>query len=80
MAGDSSCARANNADSNTINCYNSKGEFQGIRHAMTDQELQMYMHNQQMEAQSRQSYQPSSSKPSSGYIFTPSAPIYYQRY
>jgi hypothetical protein len=61
-------------------CINSAGEEVGYRDAMTDQQLQMYMHNQQMEAQSYQSYQPSSSKPSSGYIFTPSAPIYYQSY
>lgn len=80
MAGDSVCSKVKVRDSNTIECYNSKGEYQGWRSAMTDQQLQMYMHKQQMEAQSYRSYQPSSSKPSSGYIFTPSAPIYYQRY
>jgi len=59
MAGDSACARANSADSNTINCYNSKGEFQGIRHAMSDQELQMYMHKQTMNSQTPSyNYQP----------------------
>jgi len=81
LAGDSVCSNVKVRDSNTIECYNSKGEYQGWRSAMTDQQLQMYMHNQQQSAQSYQQRRSNDNyKPSSGYIFTPSAPIYYQGY
>ena len=45
MAGDSACAKYRVVDSTTINCLNSKGESQGYRYAMTDQQLDMYRHN-----------------------------------
>lgn len=77
MAGDSACSKVKVKDSNTINCYNSKGEYQGYRRAMTDQQL--YMYNNRPRYESSYDSKPQR-QPSSGYIFTPSQPIYYQSY
>lgn len=50
-AGDSDCRSANQRTDTSITCYNSDGEETGYRNAMTDQQLQMYRHNQQMSQQ-----------------------------
>ena len=51
MTGDSNCRSSTQRTSTTINCYDSDGELLGFRTAMTDQELDMYRHNQQMKQQ-----------------------------
>lgn len=49
MAGDSKCRDGRFESDDTIRCYTSDGEYTGIRHAMTDQQFQMYMHKENME-------------------------------
>ncbi len=51
MSGDSNCRYSSERTDTSINCFNSDKEPTGYRDAMTDQELQMYQHNQQMEQQ-----------------------------
>lgn len=59
MVGDSNCRRFSQDSYDTINCFNSGGEFMGYRAAMSDQDMQMYnaqqaqAHRNQIE-QSRQ--------------------------
>ena len=50
MMGDVNC-RSYRFESSTsgVYCYNSDGEVTGYRSAMNNQQLQMYMYNQQME-------------------------------
>jgi len=48
MTGDSNCIKGNVVNSNTIKCYTSDGKMTGYRAAMTDQQVQMYMHNENM--------------------------------
>ncbi len=50
MAGDDNCVRSNMRNAYTINCYNSSGQYTGYRHAMNNQQISMYQHNQQMRA------------------------------
>lgn len=61
MAGDSNCVRYRQLSSTRILCIDTNGAETGYRDAMTDQELQMYMHNrtiaQQQSAQLNQSLQ-----------------------
>lgn len=47
LAGDSNCVRYRQLSESRIMCINKKGEEVGYRDAMTDQELQVYMYNQQ---------------------------------
>ena len=54
MAGDAACRAYSVIDSRTIYCLNDDGERTGRRSALTDQQLQMYRHNQNM-AQSKSS-------------------------
>ncbi|MDT8451554.1 MAG: hypothetical protein RQ936_02270 [Gammaproteobacteria bacterium] len=51
MAGDSNCVRARQYTEDKIMCINSNGDETGWRAAMTDQQLQMYQHNQQRQQQ-----------------------------
>lgn len=54
MAGDDKCKKARRIADSRIMCINSDGKETGYRDAMTDQELQMYMHRDaQEEASSR---------------------------
>ena len=50
MAGDSGCTQGRKISDNRIMCVNSDGEDTGWRDAMTDQELQMYQHKQNLQA------------------------------
>jgi len=47
LAGDSNCKRYRVLSESRIMCMNKKGEEVGYRDAMTDQQLQMYMYQQQ---------------------------------
>lgn len=58
MMGDKNCARYNPISDGRIMCYTKNGEQVGYRDAMTDQELQMYMYNQQQINQAVQSSRP----------------------
>jgi hypothetical protein len=49
--GDSNCKYSRQLTNTSITCYNSDNEVTGYRNAMTDQQLQMYRHNQQMDQQ-----------------------------
>ena len=51
MAGDSSCKRVRALSSNRVMCMDGDGNDTGYRNAMTDQQLQMYRHNQSMQQQ-----------------------------
>ena len=51
MAGDSSCQQARQYTEDKIMCIDGNGKETGWREAMTDQQLQMWQHNQQMEQQ-----------------------------
>jgi len=51
MGGDSNCKRYKVLSESRIMCLTSDGEETGYRDAMTDQQLQMYQHNQQMNSQ-----------------------------
>lgn len=51
MAGDKNCKRYRMIDEATIACLSGTGEYMENRSAMSDQELMMYMQNQQMQAQ-----------------------------
>ena len=46
--GDSDCKLSRQRTDTSITCYNSDDKETGYRNAMTDQQLQMYRHNQQM--------------------------------
>lgn len=46
MAGDENCARISVKSLYTINCFKADGTPTGYRRAMTQQQLDMYMHNQ----------------------------------
>ena len=46
MAGDDNCKIIRARTSNTINCYNSDDTLKGYRIVMSQQQLDMYMHNQ----------------------------------
>ncbi len=48
MGGDSSCSRYRTLSESRIMCMDKDGNETGYRDAMTDQQLQMYQHNQQM--------------------------------
>ena len=48
MAGDSSCVSGRVISESRMMCINSDGEETGYRDALTDQQLQMYRHDQQM--------------------------------
>lgn len=48
MAGDENCARISVKALYTINCFKADGTPTGYRRAMTQQQLDMYMHNQSM--------------------------------
>ncbi|WP_413479704.1 hypothetical protein [Vibrio hibernica] len=47
MAGDSSCQRVRQYTEDKIMCIDGDGKETGWRQAMTDQQLQMWQHNQQ---------------------------------
>lgn len=51
MAGDESCARVSQASASRVVCMTAEGQATGYRDAMTDQQLQMYQHNQMMAQQ-----------------------------
>ncbi len=51
MVGDSNCAKYSIESENIINCFTENDEFTEKRRALTNQELQVYLHNQQMERQ-----------------------------
>lgn len=51
MAGDSNCVRYRQLTNSRIMCIDENGREVGYRDAMTDQELQMYMHNRTIEQQ-----------------------------
>ena len=51
MAGDSSCSQIRQYTEDKIMCINSDGEESGWRPALTDQQLQMWRHNQTMSQQ-----------------------------
>ena len=51
MAGDSSCVRGRALSETRMMCINSDGQETGYRDAMTDQQLQMYRHDEQMTQQ-----------------------------
>ena len=46
MMGDSSCSRYKVISPNKVMCYDTNGRATGWRKAMTNQELQIYMHRQ----------------------------------
>lgn len=46
MAGDENCIYMRQLDENRIMCQNAARQNVGYRNAMTDQQLQMYMHQQ----------------------------------
>ena len=46
MAGDDNCRFFRQLDADRIMCFNSSSKEIGYRAAMTDQQLQMYMHEQ----------------------------------
>lgn len=48
MAGDLDCQSMKQVDDNRVTCYDSEKNETGYRTAMTDQQLQMYMHQQSM--------------------------------
>lgn len=48
MMGDKSCRRYRPISSRRIMCHTKDGTKTGYRDAMTDQQFQMYMHNQEM--------------------------------
>ena len=48
MTGDSNCKLYREITATSINCYTSDDKLVGYRNAMTDQELQMYRHEQIM--------------------------------
>ena len=52
MAGDSNCTRWNWLSSTRIMCSDSDGNQTGYRDAMTNQQLEMYRHNQTMRSNS----------------------------
>ena len=58
VMGDKNCARYKLIYDGRIMCYNKNDEQIGYRDAMTDQELQMYMYEQQKIRQSIQSSKP----------------------
>lgn len=49
MAGDESCSQMRPLSVTRIMCINSAGQETGYRDAMTDQQLQMYQHSQEMQ-------------------------------
>ena len=49
MAGDSNCRYMRQLEENKIMCSDSSGKEIGYREAMTDQQLQMYMHQQSID-------------------------------
>ncbi|MDP3279483.1 MAG: hypothetical protein Q8M57_00245 [Nitrosomonas sp.] len=51
MAGDESCVQIRALSDTRVMCADTNGKETGYREAMTDQQLQMYQHNQQMDAQ-----------------------------
>ena len=55
MVGDSGCARYKVLSDTRIMCANSDDKDMGYRNAMSDQELDMYRHNQNMAQQQSQS-------------------------
>lgn len=59
MAGDNNCVRYRNGSASQITCINDKGQETGIRYPMSDQEISMYQHNQQMAQQSSAQFQQS---------------------
>ena len=48
---DSDCMRFRSTTATSIECFNSDKVSTGYRNAMTDQQLNMYRHNQQMKQQ-----------------------------
>jgi hypothetical protein len=48
MAGDLDCQSMTQLDDSRVVCYDSSKNVTGYRNAMTDQQLQMYMHQQSM--------------------------------
>jgi len=50
LAGDKNCARYRELSSNSIMCLDKHGKEIGYRNAMTNQDLQMYMQQQQLAA------------------------------
>jgi hypothetical protein len=46
MTGDSNCRLSRPLTDTSINCYNSDDELTGSRNAMTDQQMQMHMHEE----------------------------------
>ncbi|CAD0184480.1 hypothetical protein RUESEDTHA_01362 [Ruegeria sp. THAF57] len=53
MAGDNACARVTQVAKGRVMCTNTAGQNTGYRDAMSDQQLQMYRHNQLMAQQRR---------------------------
>ena len=51
MAGDETCTQMRALSATRIMCTNSAGQETGYRDAMTDQQLQMYQHSEEMQAQ-----------------------------
>jgi len=51
MAGDSNCRKYRVLTSSRIMCKDSNGKDMGYRDAMTNQQLQMYMHKESMDQQ-----------------------------
>ena len=49
MTGDSNCRYSRALTDTSIECYNSDDELTGYRDAMTNQQLEMYRHKEQME-------------------------------
>ena len=49
MAGDDNCRRMSSISSTRIMCYDKNGKEMGWRDAMTDQQLSMYQHNQNIQ-------------------------------
>jgi hypothetical protein len=56
MAGDKNCARMKKLSDTRIMCENTDGKETGYRDAMTDQQLQMWRHNQQIQQQNQPTY------------------------
>jgi len=54
LAGDDVCSRYRVISDTRIMCLDINGKEMGWRDAMTDQEISMYQHNQQMNAQAAQ--------------------------
>lgn len=56
MIGDENCVKVRPLSDSRIMCANQAGQEKGYREAMTDQQISMYQHNQQIKQQKQQEF------------------------